>query len=39
MVQKNIQHIKFTFTAKRHLPPRVGQQALLMAAEERGKYF
>jgi hypothetical protein len=38
-VDRIITHLKLTFHAERPPPPRVLQQELLMAAEERGEYF
>jgi len=38
-VDRIISHFKLTFHAERPTPPRVLQQGLLMAAEERGEYF
>jgi hypothetical protein len=34
-----ILHLELTFEAERPPPPQVHQQELLMAAEEKGKYF
>jgi len=39
VIDKIIRHLKISFMAERHPPPRVVQQELLMAAEEREKYF
>ncbi len=39
VVDKIINHLKLTFLAERPPPPRVLQQELLMAAEEKGDYF
>lgn len=39
VIDKILRHIKLTFMAERPPPPQVLQQELLVAAEERGKYF
>jgi len=38
-IDRIIGHLKLTFEAERPPPPRVVQQDLLMAAEEKGEYF
>jgi len=39
VIDKIIAHLKLTFHAERPPPPQIVQKELLMAAEERGKYF
>jgi len=38
-IDRIIRHLELTFEAERPPPPRVVQQDLLMAAEEKGEYF
>jgi len=38
-IDKIIKHLKLSFIAERPPPPQVLHQELLIAAEERGKYF
>jgi hypothetical protein len=39
VIDKIIAHLKLTFMAERPPPSQIVQKELLMAAEERGKYF
>jgi len=39
VIDKIIAHLELTFEAERPPPPRVLQQELLIAAEEKGEYF
>ena len=39
VIDKIIDHLKFTFMAERPPPSQIVQQELLMAAEEKGEYF
>jgi hypothetical protein len=38
-IYRVIRHLELTFEAERPPPPRVVQQDLMMAAEEKGEYF